>query len=77
MKSSFHLISLFSILITTNSQNINQTQSDSEEYIPGDHQSNDYHDYPDYNTESNQILDFVNFTKCCPEDQVSFCNIHF
>ena len=55
---------------------MNKTQSGSEEYIPGDYQSNDYYDYPDqpdpdYNTESNQILDFVNFTKCCPEDQVS------
>ena len=51
---------------------INKTQSGSEEYIPGD-----YYDYPDYNTESNQILDFVNFTKCCPEDQVSFWHINF
>ena len=50
---------------------MNKTQSGSEEYIPGDYQSNDYYDYPDYNRESNQILDFVNFTKCCPEDQVS------
>ena len=56
---------------------MNKTQSGSEEYIPGDYQSNDYYDYPDYNTESNQILDFVNFTKYCPEDQVSLGIIHF
>ena len=68
MMSSIHLIPLISILISTNCQNIDKNQSGSEEYIPGDYQSNDY---TDYNTESNQILDFVNFTKCCPEDQVS------
>ena len=51
---------------------MNKTQSGSEEYIPGDYQSNDYYDYPDYSCQDlNQILDFVNFTKCCPEDQVS------
>ena len=77
MKSSFHLIYFISVLISTNCQIINKTQSGSEEYIPGDYQSNDYYDYPDYNTESNQILDFVNFTKCCPEDQVSLLIIHF
>jgi hypothetical protein len=71
MKSSFQLIYLISILISTNCQNINNTQSGSEEYVPGDYQSNDYYDNPDYYTESNKILDFVNFTKCCPEDQVS------
>ena len=68
MKSSFHLMYFISVLISTNCQIINKTQSGSEEYILGDYQSNDY---TDYNTESNQILDFVNFTKCCPEDQVS------
>ena len=74
MKSWFHLIYFISVLISTNCQIINKTQSGSEEYIPVDYQSNDYNDYPDYNTESNQIFDFdfVNFTKCCPEDQVSF-----
>ena len=78
MKSSIHLIPLISILISTNCQNINKTQSGTEEYIPGDygsgdygsgdHQSGDYYYYSD----SNQILEFANFTKCCPEDQVSF-----
>ena len=68
MKSLFHLMYFISVLISTNCQIINKTQSGSEEYISGDYQSNDY---TDYNTESNQILDFVNFTKCCPEDQVS------
>ena len=68
MKSLFHLMYFISVLISTNCQIINKTQSESEEYILGDYQSNDY---TDYNTESNQILDFVNFTKCCPEDQVS------
>ena len=77
MKSSFHLIYFISVLISTNCQIINKTQSGSEEYIPGDYQSKDYYDYPDDNTESNQILDFVNFTKCCPEDQVSLGIIHF
>ena len=74
MKSLFHLMYFISVLISTNCQIINKTQSGSEEYIPGDYQSNDY---TDYNTESNQILDFVNFTKCCPEDQVSLWIIHF
>ena len=68
MKSWFHLISFISILISTNCQNINETQSGSEEYIPGDYQSGDYYDYY---SELNKVLDFVNFTKCCPEDQVS------
>ena len=77
MKSSFHLIYLISILISTNCQIINETQSGSEEYIPGDYQSGDYQsgDYYDY-PDSNKILEFVNFTKCCPEDQVSFCTIY-
>ena len=77
MKSLFHLIPFISILISTNCQNINETQSGSEEYIPSDYQPDDYYDYPDYQTESNQILEFANFTKCCPEDQVSLCHIHF
>ena len=51
----------------------NKTQSGSEEHIPGDYQSGDYYYYSD----SNQILEFANFTKCCPEDQVSFWHIHF
>ena len=73
MKSLFHLIPFISILISTNCQNINETQSESEEYIPGDYQSGDYQsgDYYDY-PDSNKILEFANFTKCCPEDQVSF-----
>ena len=73
MKSSIHLIPLIFILISTNCQNINKTVSGSEEYIPGDYQSGDYKsdDYY-YYSDSNQILEFANFTKCCPEDQVSF-----
>ena len=57
---------------------MNKTQSGSEEYIPGDYQSDDYQsdDYYYYG-ESSKTLEFVNFTKCCPEDQVSFCHIHF
>ena len=77
MKSSIHLITLISILISTNCQDINKTQSGSEEYIPGDYGSGDYQsgDYQSgdyYYYDSNQILEFANFTKCCPEDQVSF-----
>ena len=78
MKSSIHLIPLISILISTNCQNISKTQSGSEEYIPGDYGSGDYQsgDYRSgdyyYYSDSNQILEFANFTKCCPEDQVSF-----
>jgi hypothetical protein len=78
MKSSIHLIPLISILISTNCQNIDKNQSGSEEYIPGDYQSGDYQsgDYQSgdyyYYSDSNQILEFANFTKCCPEDQVSF-----
>ena len=84
MKSSIHLITLISILISTNCQDINKTQSGSEEYIPGDYGSGDYQsgdyqsgdyqsgDYYYYDSDSNQILEFANFTKCCPEDQVSF-----
>jgi hypothetical protein len=78
MKSLIHLASFISILISTNCQNISKTHSESEEYIPGEYQSGDYQ--PDdyyYYSDSNQILDFANFTKCCPEDQVSFCHIHF
>ena len=88
MKSSIHLITLISILISTNCQDINKTQSGSEEYIPGDYGSGDYQsgdyqsgdyqsgdyqsgDYYYYDSDSNQILEFANFTKCCPEDQVS------
>ena len=78
MKSSFHLMYFISVLISTNCQIINKTQSGSEEYIPGDYQSGDYQsgDYY-YYSDSNQILEFANFTKCCPEDQVSFWHIHF
>ena len=78
MKSSFHLIPLISILISTNCQNINKTESGSEEYIPGDYGSGDYQtgDYQSgdyyYYSDANKILEFANFTKCCPEDQVSF-----
>ena len=83
MKSSIHLIPLISILISTNCQNISKTQSGSEEYIPGDYGSGDYQsgDYRSgdyyYYSDSNQILEFANFTKCCPEDQVSFWHINF
>ena len=78
MKSSFHLIYFISVLISTNCQIINKTQSGSEEYIPGDYQSDDYQsdDYYYYG-ESSKTLEFVNFTKCCPEDQVSFWHIDF
>ena len=83
MKSSIHLIPLISILISTNCQNINKTQSGTEEYIPGDYGSGDYQsgdyqsdDYQSgdyyYYSDSNKILEFANFTKCCPENQVSF-----
>ena len=78
MKSPIHLIPLISILISTNCQNINEIQSETEEYIPGDYGSGDYHsgDYQSgdyyYYSDSNKILEFANFSKCCPEDQVSF-----
>ena len=69
MKSSIHLITLISILISTNCQDINKTQSGSEEYIPGDYGSGDYQsgdyqsgDYYYYDSDSNQILEFANFT---------------
>ena len=42
---------------------MNKTQSGSEEYIPGDYNY-------DQTTEVTQVLEFANFPKCCPLDQV-------